>query len=264
MTAQSMSEGQDRRDLHSNDEIDLVAVGIALWKRRKLMAAVFFACIVGGVLLAIILPRNYDYFTTISLGNYVKANGSVAPYVSAGAAAFDLNNGLIQMAIRQYTASHSMDPRRIKIVASAGPGSTVLISGNSPKSLGVAYMSIERRLPALLTKNILPRIKILHSRLRQELALNRVLVPLAFLDNEQGKRLKSRKGRIETARQELAESQPIQTVAPPSRSIRPTGGLTRITIIFLGIVLGIIFAPIAGAFANYIAAIRRRLITQDG
>lgn len=263
--AQPMEDERVTKCLHPTSEIDVVDLGIALWKRRKLMAAIFFGCTVGGFLLAFMFPpRNYNYSTTLSVGTYVKSDGSVAPYVSADTAATELNNGLIQTAIRQYSASHSaVDPNKIKITASAGSGSSILISGAAPKSLEGVYLSIEQHLPTLLAKSMLPRVKVIREGLRRALALDKASAPLGLLDSEQRQHSNVQMGKIVPMGDRVDAAQPVQIVSPPFRSLRRTGRLTRFAFISLGVVLGIIFALLAGACANYIAAIRFRLTAES-
>ncbi|MGH9436076.1 MAG: Wzz/FepE/Etk N-terminal domain-containing protein, partial [Terriglobia bacterium] len=109
---------------YRSDEIDLVDVGVSLWRRWKLMVVVFLICLGLGLALAFIIPRPYNYRSVIQLATYTKQNGTTVPVISPGAAIAALNNGFIPTALMQYAQAHEIDPRGIEIEAStAGAGS---------------------------------------------------------------------------------------------------------------------------------------------
>jgi len=63
-----------------NDEIDLVDLGASLWRRWKLMLAIFLLCTGLGLVLALVLPRTYSYTAVVGLGvRLITPKGVVVP-----------------------------------------------------------------------------------------------------------------------------------------------------------------------------------------
>lgn len=160
---------------YTSDEIDLVEVGAALWRRWKLMTIVFFSCIGLGLAFAFILPKSYSYTAILRLGSYSKRDGTIAPVVSPSSAVAALNQGFINIALQRYAADHPVNPRQIEIQASSPSGepgttgNTVTLSGKAPLSLGKAYKSIETNAFNLFSKSTQAQINVIRSNLDHSL-----------------------------------------------------------------------------------------------
>jgi len=160
---------------YASDEIDLVEVGVSLWRRWKLMAIVFVICLGVGVTMAIIKPQYYNYTAVIRMGSYTKQDGSNVSVVSTNSAVAALNQGFINIAVQKYASAHRVDPRKIKIRASSPQGvqgsanDTVTLSGKAPLHLGNAYEAIEASASNLLSQSTQAQINIVRARFSQKM-----------------------------------------------------------------------------------------------
>lgn len=174
---------------YPNDEIDLVEVGASLWRRWKLMAIVFFACVGAGLALAFIIPKSYNYTAVIRLGSYTKQDGTNAPVVSAHSAVAALNQGFIGLAVEQYAAGHDVEPRKIKIEAASGSqqpnieSDTVTLSGKAPQSLGPAYKAVESSASKALARSTQAQINVIRANIQHR--LSKAKIQLANIQDPQ-------------------------------------------------------------------------------
>lgn len=160
---------------YASEEIDLVDVGVSLWRRWKLMAVVFCVCIGLGLTVAIIRPKPYNYTAVIRLGSYAKQDGSSVSVVTPNSAVAALNQGFINIAIQKYAATHRIDPRKIRIRASSpsgprgGASDTITLSGKAPLHLGNAYKAIEESATKLLSQSTQAEINVVRAKFQQEM-----------------------------------------------------------------------------------------------
>ena len=136
-----------------NDEIDLVDLGVSLWRRWKLMLIIFLACTGLGLVFAFVLPRvsDYSYTAVVEIGSYVRSLGKIAFVMTPNSAAETLNSGLIQSALLRYASEHHVDPRKINIVAKVpGKSSVVVLTGKGSRELQDAFETVEKNAATLL------------------------------------------------------------------------------------------------------------------
>ena len=127
------------------DEIDLVDLGVMLWRRWRLMLAVFLMLVVLAILAAIFKQPSYDYTTSIQLGSMLTQNGTSVPLLSAQSAATTLQDTYIPNAIYQYQSEQHIDLRTLKItVGSNTDSSTIALTCKASDKLSAACMAVER------------------------------------------------------------------------------------------------------------------------
>ncbi|MGH8377822.1 MAG: Wzz/FepE/Etk N-terminal domain-containing protein, partial [Gammaproteobacteria bacterium] len=102
------------------DEIDLVDLGVLLWRRWRLMLAVFLVIVVLAILLAVFKRPSYEYTSGISLGYTVASNGSVVPMVSSQTAVNALQNVYVPFASAQYLQQSQASVNLPKFTVTAG------------------------------------------------------------------------------------------------------------------------------------------------
>lgn len=135
---------------YRNDEIDLVEVGVSLWRRWKLMLVVFLACIAAGLLIAFLVPRSYEYTTTLEIGSRVVGT-QIQPVESPGSAASKLKNGYLPEVLQQYARAHRLDARKFNFdVEAPAKADLVVISGKGTQAQAESYIAIEKAAAQLL------------------------------------------------------------------------------------------------------------------
>jgi len=127
------------------EEIDLVDLGVMLWRRRRLMIWVAGVLIALALLLAIFKQPTYDYTTSIQLGSMLAQDGTLAPLMSPQSASATLQNTYIPNAIYQYEAQQHVDLRALKInVGSNTDSTTVTLTCKVSGKLSAACMVVEK------------------------------------------------------------------------------------------------------------------------
>ncbi len=128
-----------------NEEIDLVDLGVMLWRRRRLMVWVAGVLIALALLLAIFKKPTYDYTVSIQLGSVLAQDGTLAPLMSPQSAAGTLQNTYIPNAIYQYEVQQHVSLRTLKInVGSHSDSTTVTLTCKVPGKLSAACMAVEK------------------------------------------------------------------------------------------------------------------------
>jgi tetrahydromethanopterin S-methyltransferase subunit G len=167
-----------------SDEIDLVDLGVRLWRRWKLMLIIFLLCTGLGLALAFILPRTYRYTAVVGLGSYTAANGKIVAVMTPDSAAAALNSGLIEMALLRYRREHSVDPLKVKIAANVpNKSNTIVLVGTGTKKLQDAFEAVEKNAVALLVQNTAAQVNVLRSNLKRQLTAAQI--NLARIDDPQ-------------------------------------------------------------------------------
>ncbi len=187
-----------------SDEIDLVGLGISLWRRWKLMLAIFLLCTGLGLAFALATPRTYNYIAVVGLGSYTAANGGIIFVVTPDSAAEALNSGLIQIALLRYARENHVDPRKVKIKANVpNKSNTIVLMGKGSEKLRDVFETVEKNAATLLAQSTAAQINVLRSNLKQPLTVAQIT--LARINDPQ--RIKAeRAGR----QQKLASAQATQ------------------------------------------------------
>ncbi|HDL16997.1 MAG TPA: hypothetical protein ENH27_04065 [Rhizobiales bacterium] len=286
-----------------NDEIDLVDLGISLWRRWKLMLTIFLLCTGLGLALAFVLPRTYRYTAVVGLGSYIAANGRIIPVVTPDSAAASLNSGLIEMALLRYRNEHHVNSLKVKIVANVPSKSNIIVlKGTGTKRLQDTFETVEKDAVALLAQNTAVRANVLRSNLKGRLTTARATLTRIKLYQSQFKALnahiaRGRKESLTAARvgspalaigmllinnqlqsnlqQMNHQESMIFNIKMRLGNIQETRlivppvrsikhvGLRRAVVVILGAVVGVLLALLAAALANYVASVRRRLTPEN-
>lgn len=135
-------------DYPSGGEIDLVDLGVLLWRRWRLMLTVFLAIVVLAILAAAFKHPSYEYTAGIRLGYLITSNGTAVPLVSSQSAVNALQNVYVPEASLQYVqgADTSASLPKITVTAGtdAGNSSTVMLTCRGSGKLGQACVGIEK------------------------------------------------------------------------------------------------------------------------
>ncbi|MGB9430446.1 MAG: Wzz/FepE/Etk N-terminal domain-containing protein [Gammaproteobacteria bacterium] len=129
------------------NEIDLVDLGVMLWRRWRLMLAVFLIVVVLAILAAIFKSPTYQYSTTLKLSTVVSSNGSVIPLLPAANVEQALQGTHIPNAINQYETENHTDVSSLKVDVSTSVtagSSTVVLSCIAKMSRSQACIAVEK------------------------------------------------------------------------------------------------------------------------
>lgn len=96
-------------------EIDLVDVGVLLWRRRWLMLAVFLVFMVLTIIATVFKRPTYEYTTTVQLGTVIsQTSGNVLPFMSAQSVAQTLRDIYLPGAMNQYVTDNHLNPATVQ------------------------------------------------------------------------------------------------------------------------------------------------------
>lgn len=151
------------------EELDLVEIGIGLWRRRWLAFLVFIVIVAIGVGLAIHHGSTYRYTAIIRPGSYVTAKGVQQPIGNLTMDLAAMNSAYLPNAIRHYLTAHkNANPNDFKLTAEAATGTNVIVlSGKASKRLGQAYLSIERNAASALVSGNTHATELVRANLRR-------------------------------------------------------------------------------------------------
>lgn len=125
-------------------EIDLVDLGVLLWRRWRLMLIVFLVIVVLAILAAVFKSPSYEYTSGIRLGYQITSSGTVVPLISSQSATNALQNIYIPGASVQYLQQAQASANVPKITVNSGTDSnTVLLSCRGSGKLAQACIDIE-------------------------------------------------------------------------------------------------------------------------
>lgn len=149
--------------------LDLVEIGIGLWRRRWLAFLVFIVIVAIGVGLAIHHESTYRYTAIIRPGSYVTAKGVQHPIGNLTMDLAAMKSAYLPNAIRHYLTAHkNAKPNDFKLAAEAATGTNVIVlSGKTSKRLGQAYLSIERNAASALVRGKAHAIELVRANLRR-------------------------------------------------------------------------------------------------
>ena len=134
----------------AEDEIDLVELGVGLWRKRRTILATILVCVTAGLAVALLKPKEYVYSTLIQLGTYPDDRGTLLQVMSAEAALSTLNTAIVPTLVSQHARQQYIDPKTFKIAASnsgggnqGGGGSMVTLAGQGPLKDQAVFFAIE-------------------------------------------------------------------------------------------------------------------------
>ncbi len=139
-------EGLEFRELPSRyeeDEISLVDLWLVLVRRRLIIVAAVLACILAGLLFALLQPPLYAFTTTIQIGRIVELPGLLE---STETVAVKLNEGYIPKVLAAYV-NEADDRTALKIEASSPKQSQmVLIKSKTQEKESELHLDLHKRI----------------------------------------------------------------------------------------------------------------------
>jgi hypothetical protein len=121
------------------DEIDLIDLGLALWRRRLLVLGFLLAGVLIGVALSLVPRDDHRISAVLTLGKI--SNGAEPQRVESTETVADwLNNSLLPAAIQKVAADAGVPPDRFDLSARNGKGNGLVIEGNSGQPLISAHV----------------------------------------------------------------------------------------------------------------------------
>lgn len=162
-----MSNEQDTRH---PDEIDLVDVGLSLYRRRWLMATVAAAVIAIGVLAVVLRAPSYAYSTTIEIGTQV-TEGNVRPIEPAEAVVVKLEDSYIPEVRRRLRESNGRGSSPSLAIEVRNPSNSELIvlESEGTSAHEDSYLEAHRRVVGLVIEDHQRISEVVRSELEREL-----------------------------------------------------------------------------------------------
>ena len=161
---------------YASDEIDLVEVGVSLWRHWKLMLVVFFVCLGLALVLAFLIPKKYQYSTTIQIGTQLVGD-KLQLIEPPDSAAKKIENGFLPQIVQQQAQKSKISPNKLSFnVASPTKTNLVVITGKAPDKFSQAYISVEKAAAQALINSELPLTKVMRAKLESKLSDAQVAV----------------------------------------------------------------------------------------
>jgi len=129
------------------DEIDLVDLGVMLWRRWRLMAWVAGALMVLVILVAIFKSPSYEYSTTLKLGTVASQSGGLIPLIPPASVVQALQSTYIPNAIDQYATENHTDTSSLKVdvnTSSTNDNSTITIQCKAKATKAQECITVEK------------------------------------------------------------------------------------------------------------------------
>ena len=128
-----------------DDEISLVDLWLVLVKRKKLLFFIMGLFIVGGLILAFVLPKQYSYSTSIEIGSRI-IKDNVQPIESPETLLAKIQESYIPLVQHQYRKENPTDLGKYGIKARIPKGSQIIVLGSkgSEKNSSI-YTALQQR-----------------------------------------------------------------------------------------------------------------------
>jgi capsular polysaccharide biosynthesis protein len=108
------------------DEISLIDLWLVLVKRKKLLLAVFAACTLLGLITAFVLPKQYNYTTSIEIGSRI-VRDDIRPIEEPQTLLAKVQESYIPLVQHEYLTNHPEDDNVYKLSARIPKGSEIVV-----------------------------------------------------------------------------------------------------------------------------------------
>ena len=257
----------------SDDEIDLVELGVGIWRQRRLIVGITLLCLALATAFALLRPKQYEYSAAIQLGSIADAQGQLQPVVSPDSALTLLNKVVLPSVIDEYSKAHGIAPQDLKVEATLA--GSIVLAGKASLVRGADVSAIENAAVDQLAKLTSSQMQSRLSVLKQQFAiangelqiLQGALQPAAgstakgdgalqFLNQS---KILTQKTLIATLEGQIQSAQPTHLLSNPVRSPEPVGA-SRAVIVVLGGILGVFLGLLTALMGGYFTAIRQRML----
>ena len=256
----------------NDDEIDLVELGVGIWRKRWVIIGITLLCLALAVVFALRTPKKYEYSAAIQLGSIADEKGQLQPLITPDSALTLLNKVVLPKVIDEYSKTHGVDPQDLKVDATLA--GSIVLAGKAPLDHGADISAVESAAADQLAKLISSQMQSRLSALKHQLAIaNGELQILQGASQRAGNvaaksdgslqfltqsKILTQKALIATLEGQLDSVQPTHLLSSPVRSPESVG-VSRAVIVILGGVLGVFFGLFFALMSGYFAAIRQRL-----
>ena len=258
----------------SDDEIDLVELGVGIWRQRRLIVGITLLCLALATAFALLRPKQYEYSAAIQLGSIADAQGQLQPVINPDSALTLLNKVVLPSVIDEYSKAHRIAPQDLKVEATLA--GSIVLAGKASLVRGADVSAIENAAADQLAKLTSSQLQSRISVLKQQLAIANGELQilqgasqatagstaksdgaLQFLNQS---KILTQKTLIATLEGQIQSAQPTHLLSSPVRSPEPVGA-SRGVIVVLGGILGVFLALFAALMSGYLTAIRQRLLS---
>jgi hypothetical protein len=143
--AAAIAASQPSHATEQDDEISLLELGLVLWWRRRAVITTFVGVTALAVALALMMPKQYAYTTTIEIGTRVEDQKTV-PIESPESALAKVADSYIPLARLGYRQRHADQTRRFEVDARVPKDSgLIVLEAKSKAADEPAYRDIQRQ-----------------------------------------------------------------------------------------------------------------------
>ncbi|NOZ53502.1 MAG: hypothetical protein GXP08_10245 [Gammaproteobacteria bacterium] len=126
MTKNRSTENQESISYYYEDEISLIDLWLVLIKQKRRIAVILVACIVIGLIVALLLPKQYNFSTAIEIGSRVMKD-SVKPIESPQTLLAKIQESYVPLVQLQYSKQYLNDNRVYQISARVPKESLLIV-----------------------------------------------------------------------------------------------------------------------------------------
>jgi LPS O-antigen subunit length determinant protein (WzzB/FepE family) len=261
----------------ADDEIDLVELGVGIWRKRGVIIGTTLVCLALSAVFALLTPKQYEYSAALQIGSIADANGQLQPIISPDAALTLLNKVVLPKVVDDYSKAHDLKPQDLKVEATLA--GSIVLAGKGPQEHGADIAAIESAAAAELAKITASQLESRLTALRQQAALAEselqllqassnganaaATKPEAVLQFLNQTKILVQKTLASSLQTQLKSVQPTRLLSSTVRSTEPIGA-SRAVIVVLGGVLGVFFGLFAALMSGYLAAVRQHMVVEAG
>jgi len=226
------------------DHISLVDIWLMLLKYRLVLIGISVTCVLVGFLYAELVPRSYQYSTSIEIAAHIGVNElgyrELIPIESPETVLAKVKGSYIPLVRQNYLKKHSELKSVVNIDARIPRNSQIVVlSSNGAESEGDIHRILQQSVVNLLKED--------HSRI------------IDVLRKELGDLQDQVKTKLGNPLVSLSET---HALLPPMRSLEPKG-LGKASIIPLSLVLGLMLGVFAAFVAEFFSRVRNQLKSEQ-
>lgn len=153
MTRNPPNHDQGLVQYYQDDEINLVDLWLVLVRRRVVFATVAILCVVAGLLYALVVPRDYQFSTSIEIGS--RLDGSDVSLVEPPETLLaKVNESYIPLARQRYLLAHPDIEDVPKIDARIPKGSQIIVlNSKGPESESAIHETLQQAVVDMVKKD---------------------------------------------------------------------------------------------------------------
>jgi len=138
-------ERQETTPYYYEDEISLIDLWLVLVKRKRIIIAVLGACVLAGLFVALLMPKEYRFNTSIEIGSRVIQN-NVQPIESPETVLAKIQESYVPLVQHNYLKQQAEDERVYEVTARVPKGSQLIVlESRGAEEYGDRYKELQQQ-----------------------------------------------------------------------------------------------------------------------